>query len=163
MGGEPITKAYVNHPRYGNQPIPSEYSFSEEEIEKGYWRYSNLRYFATTAIPADTSKQNFAVYPRSIYVDIEEQCEVCDRLFLFFALEQKHWFEDLQFYIDAHCTRCIDCRQQDQEIRSMQKRYQELVEKVKRTERETKQLKAIALELYQQGYIRDVNKLNNIG
>ena len=153
----------MNHPRYGNQPVPSRYSFTDSEIEAGHWRYSSLKYFAQTAIPANISKQRFAVYSRSIYVDIEEICEVCGRRFLFFALEQKWWFEELQFWVDAHCTRCIDCRRAEREIRVMQKRYQVLVEQDELTEHESKELKAIALELYQQGYIRDVAKIDRIG
>ncbi|WP_040554686.1 zinc-ribbon domain-containing protein [Rheinheimera sp. A13L] len=157
-----MTTPYVNHPRYGNLPIPSEFSFTADEIEKGHWRYSTLRYLSNTAIPADTSKQYFAIYPRSIYVDIEEQCELCGRLFLFYALEQKYWFEKLQFWIDAHCTRCITCRQKNQNVRKMQKCYQELMKKVIKTERETTQLKAVTLELYQLGYIKDTGKINHM-
>ena len=45
----------------------------------------------------------------------------------------------------------------------MQKRYQVLVEQDELTEHESKELKAIALELYQQGYIRDVAMIDRIG
>ena len=69
-------------------------------------------------------------------------------------------FETLGFWIDSHCTRCMDCRLDDREIRRMQKRYQELVNKDGRTADETKELKQFALELYMRGYIKDKN--NNI-
>jgi len=45
-------------------------------IDSAHWHYSSLKYFPETAIFADTSKQNFAIYPRKIYVDIEEMCEI---------------------------------------------------------------------------------------
>ncbi len=126
MGKNTNTKNFVKHSRYGNTPIPSDYKYTKEEIDKAHWRYSSLKYFQETAIPADTTKQKYNLYPRKIYVDIEEQCEVCKRPFIFFAKEQKYWFENLGFWIDAHCTKCIDCRKKDQEIRTYQKIYQTL-------------------------------------
>ncbi len=163
MGKNTHTKNFVGHPRYGNVPLPSGNTFTKESIERGHWRYSHVKYFIESAIPADIRKQNYAVFPRSIYVDIEEQCAVCKRPFIFFAEEQKYWFEELKFWVDAHCTRCVDCRKKDQEIQSMQCLYQELLEKQERTAAETIKLKNIALELYQLGYIKDENKINSIG
>ena len=87
------------------------------------------------------TKQSFSIYPRSLYVDIEENCEVSKRPFLFFAKEQKYWFETLGFWIDAHCTRCVDCREQDHEIKAMQREYQSLVSKSTRSEAENRRLK----------------------
>ena len=162
MGNNTNTKSYVMHPRYGDRPIVSEFNIKEYDIEVAHWRLSSVNFFPETAIPANIEKQNYAIFPRRIYVDIEEQCEVCKRPFLFFALEQKYWFETLGFWIDSHCTRCMDCRLNDREIRSMQKRYQELVNKDGRTVDETKELKQFALELYMRGYIKDKNKIDKI-
>jgi hypothetical protein len=162
MGNNAKTRNFVNHPRYGNSPIPSKYKFTREQIERGHWRYSSVKYFPETAIPANIEKQNYAVFPRSIYVDIEDQCEACKRPFIFFAEEQKYWFEELGFWIDAHCNRCIDCRKKDQELRYLQVTYQELVEKPDRSPKETRKLRNIALELYQLGFIKDVGKVNKI-
>ncbi len=162
MGNNTNTKSYVMHPRYGDKPIASDFSFSKEEIKRAHWRYSSVKFFEKTAIPANIEKQEVADFPRKIYVDIEEQCDVCKRPFLFFALEQQYWFETLGFWIDSHCTRCMDCRLDDREIRRMQKRYQELVNKDGRTADETKELKQFALELYMRGYIKDKNKIDQI-
>ena len=150
------------HPRYGDKPVKSDFNFSREEIERAHWRYSSLRFFPESAIPADISKQNFSMFPRKLYIDIEQQCELCKRRFLFFALEQKYWFEELGLYVDAHCTLCIDCRIKDREIRNMQKLYQELVNKENRSVEETKKLRQAALELYQIGCIKDKNKIDQI-
>ncbi len=117
----------MDHPRFGNKPIPSGFKYSRDKLDSAHWRYSTLTYFPETAIPADIEKQSFSIYPRSLYVDIEENCEVCKRPFKFFAKEQKYWFETLGFRIDAHCTRCVDCREQDHEIKAMQREYQSLV------------------------------------
>lgn len=162
MGNNTNTKRYVMHPRYGDRPIESEFKFTKDEIERAFWRYSSVKYFSNTAIPADISKQNYAVFPRKIYVDIEEHCEKCKRPFLFFALEQRHWFETLGFWIDAHCTRCVDCRRSDNEIKKMQRTYNSLIQKEGRTAAETAELKQCALELYMRGYIKDKGKIDNI-
>ncbi len=122
-------KEYVDHPRYGAKPIDSGISINKAQIEIGRWRYSTLKYFPQTAIPADIEKQNYSIFPRSFYVDIEEQCEVCSRHFIFFALEQKYWFEELGFWVDSHCTRCIECRKKDQELKQLHLKYQKLVTK----------------------------------
>lgn len=152
-------KLYVDHPRYGSSPIPSEQKISDEDLKWAHWRYQGLKYFSETAIHANIEKQNYAIYPRRVYVDIEEHCEKCGRPFLFFAKEQKHWFEELGFWIDAHCTRCIECRKKDQEIKLLQKRYQTLVDKENRSSEESRDLKAVAMELFQLGFIKDVKKI----
>ncbi|WP_062270024.1 zinc-ribbon domain containing protein [Endozoicomonas arenosclerae] len=152
-------RSYVKHPRYGSEPIPSNNQIPVHAIICGHWSYDNVRFFPETAIVADTSKQNYAIYPRTIYVDIEERCRTCHRYFIFFAREQRFWFEELGFWVDAQCTQCIECRKKEQEIRWMQKRYQQLTEKTDRKKSESRELKQIAMELFQLGYIRDENKL----
>lgn len=152
-------KRYVNHPRYGDYPVPSNEKISEEELNWAHWRYKHVKCFFKTAIRADTEKQHYCMFPRKVYVDIEEICRNCGRPFIFFAKEQKHWFEELGFWIDAHCTKCIDCRKKEQEIKLLQKRYQALVVKQNRSPSESKDLKAVAMELFQMGFIKDVSKI----
>ena len=160
MGNNTNTRQFVKHPRYGSETIPSDFHYSLDDIESSHWRYASLKLFPESAIPADISRQKYAVYPRSIYVDLEEQCEVCKRPFIFFALEQKFWFETLGFWVDAHCTRCIDCRKKDQNVRRLQNTYAELRVKANLNREETKLLKNTALELLQLGYITDKAKID---
>lgn len=160
-GTEP-KRDYVRHPRFGNKPIVSEFSFSQEDIEQAHWSYAGKQYFPYTAIPADIEKQNYSVLPRSIYVDIEVCCEGCNRLFIFFAKEQKYWFETLNFYVDADCRRCSDCRIKVREIKSLQMKYESLQKISIRTTEEATELKQVALELYQLGYIKNVSKIDQI-
>ncbi|EIC19410.1 zinc-ribbon domain containing protein [Thiorhodovibrio frisius] len=155
-------RLYVDHPRFGNEPILSGYQYSKEEIERAHWRYSSLEYFPETAIPANMDRQEYSIYPRSLYVDIVEHCEECHRAFIFFAKEQQYWFETLGFWIDAHCTRCCDCRRKDHEIKGMQRKYEALVSNSDRSEAESRELKQVALELYQLGYIHNIEKINRI-
>jgi hypothetical protein len=156
-------REYVNHPRYGNQPMHSDFSASIEEIMAAHWSYDERSIFPDSAIKADINKQNYSVFPRTIYVDIEKQCVQCNRWFIFFAEEQKYWYETLEFYIDADCIKCIDCRKKEQSIKHMMLEYEKLVISKNRSHGETKKLKNIALELYQLGYIRDRNKIDKIG
>lgn len=146
---------YVNHPKYGNVPLASDEEHSLEEITNAHWRYSSLQFFPQTAIKADTSLQNFRMCPRRIYVDIEETCTVCSRLFIFFAREQQYWFEHLKFYVDSHCRECFECRQVSKRTKSMQARYQRLRETADRTPVQDAELEDIALVLYQLGIIKD--------
>lgn len=155
-------RTYAKHPRFGDAPIPSKYNYSIEDIEKSHWRYSGLHYFKDTAIPANIEKQNYSIYPRSLYVDIAERCVACSRRFIFFAEEQKYWFETLDFYVDAHCTKCFDCRLKANEVKALLARYQALVNKQDRNTVESKELKQIALEVYQLGHITDLSKVNSI-
>ncbi|MGI0118297.1 zinc-ribbon domain containing protein [Zooshikella sp. RANM57] len=155
-------REYVTHPRYGDKPIYSGATFPVEKILRAHWQYKADSIFPETAIEADISKQNYSTYPICIYVDIEKKCVQCQRWFIFYAQEQKYWLEYLGFYVDADCTKCIDCRKKEQSIKFLIHEYEVLVKKSNRTEPETSKLKNIALELFQLGYIKNQNKLNGI-
>ncbi len=153
---------YVNHPIYGSQPISSENSYTKQEIEDAHWRYKSVRYFPETAIPAAIEKQYDSLYPRQLYVDIEEQCVDCHKLFIFFAKEQQYWFEELKFWIDAHAIKCFGCRKRTRAINRLQIYYANLIIKEHRTPTETQLLKSSAQQLFDLGVFNKVNKLNVI-
>lgn len=155
-------KAYVKHPRYGDKPISTGANFPVSEIVRAHWQYNEESIFPDTAILADTSVQNYSMYPIEIYVDIEKQCRDCGRWFIFFAQEQKYWFEVLRFYVDADCVKCIECRKKEQNIKNMMREYELLSKNKNRSNKETSKLKNIALELFQLGYIKDRNKVDHI-
>jgi hypothetical protein len=155
-------REYVKHPRYGNHPMRSGFSASIEEILDAHWSYDKRSIFPDSAIKADIKKQNYSVLPRTIYVDIEKQCIQCNRWFIFYAQEQKYWYEILGFYVDADCLKCVDCRKKEHSIKQMMLDYETLTKKENRTEKETRDLKRIALELFQVGYIRDKNKIDKL-
>ncbi|MGH1541328.1 MAG: zinc-ribbon domain containing protein [Arenicella sp.] len=151
---------YVDHPRFGKQPIYSGARYTEDEIRSAHWRYRDESFFPETAIRADTTKQNISMSAITIYVDIEKQCRDCNRWFLFFAQEQKFWFEELQFYVDVTCVKCIECRKKEQSIKHRMHQYEALVKNENRTAKETLELKQLALELFQLGYIKNKHKLD---
>lgn len=155
-------KEYVKHPRYGDKPKYSGYKYTVDEILQSHWHYDKETIFPETAIPADVNKQNYSIYPCNIYVDIEKQCRQCQRWFIFYAQEQKYWYEELGFAIDADCVKCIDCRKKEQTVKQMMLNYEKLVKNKNRTSDETRKLKNIALELLQLGYIKNKHKLDKI-
>ena len=153
---------YVNHPRYGREPILSGNSYTKQEIENAFWWYKSVRYFPETAIPAVIEKQCDSLYPRQLYVDIEEQCVDCHRAFIFFAKEQQYWFEELKFWIDAHAIKCFECRKKTRAINRLQITYANLIIKEHITFEETQLLKSSAQQLFESGVIKKINKVNAI-
>lgn len=86
------------------------YSYPDDVVLDAFWEYNHVKFYTKSAIPANIVKQTLGTFPRRLYVDIEYQCQECRRWFLFFALEQKYWYEELGFYIDSHPTLCMECR-----------------------------------------------------
>ena len=107
----------VRHPRYGALPIQSGSQVDLETLRDSYWGYRTEKIYPESAIRADTSRQNYAVFPRQYYVDIQKHCRECRRPFIFFAKEQQHWYEVLGFYIDSDCVRCSECRKDDRKLK----------------------------------------------
>jgi hypothetical protein len=132
-------KTYVNHPRFGDTPCNSGIKVSLSDILAAHWSLEGKSTFPETAIPADTSKQNYSVFPRTFYVDIEKQCRQCRRWFLFYALEQRFWYETLGFYVDADCVRCPDCRKDAQRLKQQMLGYQHLLVMPQRSAAQTRE------------------------
>ena len=81
----------------------------------------------STAVKADTSRQNYSVCPREWYIDAKFLCNDCDTNFIWSALEQKVWFEDYQFWVDSHPTLCKECRKEKRELKKIRQEYDSLV------------------------------------
>ncbi len=65
------------------------------------------------AVRGDVSKQHFCRYHNSgkaFYVDEARTCVQCGEDFVFYAQEQKYWYETLAFHLDSQCIRCLACR-----------------------------------------------------
>lgn len=120
------TAEFVPHPRYGATPVRSGFTIRDSELRRGYWRLSRDELFPETALPADTSKQNYAVFPRAYYVDVARTCRSCTRRFIFFAREQRYWFETLRFFVDADCVLCPECRRTAHSLKRRLRRYADL-------------------------------------
>jgi hypothetical protein len=100
-----------------------------------------------TAVAADLTRQTPATIPVTHYYDLERTCRDCGRLFLFFAVEQKHWYEELGFPLEAECVRCHPCRKQEQEIKARHERYQELMHREQLAPEQEAELALLRLDL----------------
>ncbi|MCJ7830327.1 MAG: zinc-ribbon domain-containing protein [Desulfobacterales bacterium] len=155
---------FVDHTRYGDQPILSRENFSMEEVRASFWGYSRIHYiqqiiFPETAIRADVMKQNAGCSPRRLYVDIARPCRSCGRWFIFYALEQKFWYEILGFFVDSDCLHCQECRHVEHELKNGIDRYGLLLSKDAKTDAEWQELSDLADFLHAQGYIKKAETL----
>ena len=48
-------------------------------------------------------------------------------MFIFFADEQRYWYEELQFPVDADCVRCHPCRHGKQGLDATRRSYETLL------------------------------------
>ncbi len=106
------------------------------QYESIYWQTLAIRRFSAytsgtkripgTAIVADPSKQTRATVPVTHYFDLERSCRDCKRHFIFFAEEQKYWYEELGFGLESDCVRCTECRKKQQGIAWLKERYESL-------------------------------------
>ena len=140
---------FVEHPRYGRSP---KITGLNPEIDYGagitiHWHSPKECRIPNTAIPADIKRQIPGIFPISHYYDVIRQCRDCRRSFIFFAEEQKYWYEDLGYYIGANCVRCVPCRKLKQVISRHRKRYEELFHKLERTGEETMEMAECCLSL----------------
>jgi hypothetical protein len=133
MGREDEYADFVPHPRYGRKPRltglnPTTKYNNEpgEPLVKLHWHTGKESRIPNTAVEADIAKQNFTTFPVTHYFDARRTCHGCKRPFIFFAEEQRHWYEDLGFPIDADCVRCVPCRKAEQGIAHKRQRYEEL-------------------------------------
>jgi hypothetical protein len=153
IADEPPATGYVDHvphPRYGKGPRFTGSDPNPEDPEVHLHRNTGIYSKAVqahidgflgdlkahlpkrgqpipgTALAADLQRQSFCVVPVSHYYDIDCECRDCRRPFIFFAEEQKHWYEDLKFPLDADCVRCVECRKNLRTIERHRRRYEEL-------------------------------------
>ena len=154
---------FVPHPRYGSTPTRSGVrGFTGQEIADSHWQYDVATLYPESVLVADTSRQNYSMYPRPFYVDMRRTCRSCSRPFIFFAAEQKHWFEVLQFYVDADCVHCPECRQQRIAAKREFQRYTALVSIEKPSVAELKLLVNLTVSLLAQGVLKNRTRLGQL-
>lgn len=129
-------------------------------------RYENPKPGKENTIPGDITKQNAtdAVYGfYDSYTDQLLTCRKCNRKFYFFAAEQKYWYENLGFWVDARCVNCFECRLATHKVKKLQKEY-ELLQKLKSPSLlEVKRYRIVAKTLIKIGCMKDSLKINKLG
>lgn len=113
-----------------------------------------LRRIAGTAILANPSKQNRPTVPVTHYYDIECVCRNCRRQFIFFAEEQKHWYEELGFRLEVDCVLCPPCRKREQSLAAKRATYERLLKSKTRDWRKNLQMVNYAVTLVEAGVFK---------
>jgi hypothetical protein len=133
---------FVEHPRYGKEPRFTGLDVADSPDGRVYchWHSPPGVRVLNTAVVADVSRQGKATLHVTHYFDAKRVCRKCGRPFLFFAEEQKHWYEELMFPLEADCLDCVPCRKDEQRLRAIRQKYDALLEKTARTEADTLEL-----------------------
>ncbi|MBL4770531.1 MAG: zinc-ribbon domain containing protein [Planctomycetes bacterium] len=128
---------YKDHPRFGYEPRvtglnPGKndagvYLHWHNDRAKDYPWSRTSKTIPNTAISANPKAQVTALFPVTHYFDLERICIDCEQHFLFFAMEQMYWYEQLHFPMDAECVRCAECRSSMRTLQQLRLRYEELV------------------------------------
>ena len=164
---------YVDHPRWGrsprisgdnpdsqragvhlhwiNGPLVRSPQAPDPSLRGHYWVEDGSRTVENTAIRADLTKQSAATVPVTHYFDLDKQCLDCGRRFLFFAEEQRYWYEELGLPLEANCVRCLPCRKEARQWKQLRHRYQELVSRDCLSSAETLEVIEAYLSLVEQG------------
>jgi hypothetical protein len=133
---------FVEHPRYGKRP-----RFTGLDVVNApdgtvycHWHSPTGVRVPATAVVAHVARQRQATLPVTHYFDAKRSCRKCGRPFLFFAEEQKYWYEELQFPLEADCLECAPCRKDEQQLRVIRQKYDALLAETARTESDTLEL-----------------------
>ena len=149
----------VPHPRFAPRADHARIPIAEAEIRRGFWRLRRAVIFPESVIVANVMRQHYAIYPRRYYVDVLENCRECGLPFLFFAREQKFWYEELGFHVEACATLCSACRQRAHARRALLARYAEAVREAKPSGEALLSLVDIVAGLAEAGVLKRVERL----
>lgn len=131
---------YQKHPRYGRGPRISGLNPSDQPWDDRvflHWHSGEGVRIPNTAIVADMVKQRPATMPVTHYFDSRRVCRKCGAHFIFFAEEQRYWYEELQFPLEADMVQCSNCRKQERKLREARQEYEQLITRERRGEAET--------------------------
>ena len=148
---------FVAHPRYGRRPRLTGLDPIPDPLGRVYlhWHSPAGIRIPYTAIAADLSRQPRATIPVTHYFDAKRECRDCQRPFLFFAEEQKYWYEELGFALESDCVRCIECRQAQRGLEQKRERYAELLHVRDRTLEQDLELADCCLALVEARVFRE--------
>lgn len=104
-----------------------------------------------TAIEADLSRQTpWTLRPVTHYYDLDKVCKDCGRRFIFFAEEQKRWYEELRLPLETSAVRCPPCRKRQRHIARKRERYEQLIHLPGRSAEETLEMADCCLTLIEE-------------
>lgn len=133
---------FVEHPRYGKRPrfTGLDVTDSLDGTVHCHWHSPVGVRVPGTGVVANVARQRPATLQVTHYFDAKRVCRKCGGSFLFFAEEQKYWYEDLGFPLEADCLECVACRNDEQRLRLIRQKYEALLRETARTENDTLEL-----------------------
>lgn len=170
---------YVEHPRYGQgprvtglNPSPSDPNvhlhWNTTSLAEKYCRFGGevafsieiawytpteprLARIPNTAIEADPKELVHVFHAVTHYFDLERVCADCEKPFIFFAEQQKCWYEVLKLRFEVDCIRCHSCRKKKRDRARLLKRYESLIHSEHKSEVELLELASCCVQLVEQG------------
>lgn len=111
----------IHHRLYGEIPLVERRS---EYNGKVYVRMTpDLTYqppMPKGAVRGNPLAQHFCCdFPKYFYLDEQRTCVQCGRSFVFYAKEQRFWYEVLHFNFGSTAIRCLDCRKRQRTEHSL--------------------------------------------
>lgn len=147
---------YVDHPRFGRRPrLTGLNPQTDLTTGKPFLHWNASARIPHTAIEADLTRQSRATVAVTHYYDVKRTCRECGRPFIFFAEEQKHWYEELGLPLEADCVRCVPCRKRQHGIAAKRERYEELFHVPARTADQHLEMAECCLSLIEAGVFTD--------
>jgi hypothetical protein len=150
----PVTE-YVPHPRYGSAP-----RFTSRKVVDCHSEWAEAKrvpFIPGTAVKATPSRQRSMSWNGHhevhFYVDEVRKCRTCRREYLFFADEQRFWYDILSIPMEVHPVRCARCRKADRQAKRMPREYRELLAmpETSRTAKQHLRLAALGIALRDAG------------
>lgn len=139
---------FVERMRASFEDIPG---FDFDEWLDRLERINRTSRIPNTAIVADLDKQTPATFAVTHYYDIDLECCDCKRRFIFFAEEQKYWYEELGFNLASECVRCVECRKIRQRAPRPLVTYELLYHVQDRDEEQNLEMAEACLKLIEEG------------
>ncbi|MDX2199271.1 MAG: zinc-ribbon domain containing protein [Phycisphaerae bacterium] len=136
------------HPVYG--PAPHRTGEQLPEIVRVGARYDAI-VFPQSATPVGVQSRPARFWRSSWYVDELRQCSQCETLYIFFAAEQRYWYEELGISVDEKPFDCYPCRFIRHEVNERVERWAKLAAGPDLTKDELRNCARQAIEMISAG------------
>ena len=93
-----------------------------------YLFHRSVRIDYASAVRANPDVQYCSICPRYWYVDVVFRCDRCGDEFDFTVAEQRVWYEEYRFWIDALPRHCLACRRELRELKTARREYDRWIE-----------------------------------
>ena len=156
----------VAHPRAREMAQASPHQRPAMSVDEMRARVSQLRNASIVPGSAVLARaghpETGGYFDRAVYADVVRQCAACARPFMFYANEQRYWFETLLMPADVECKHCVPCRRQARRVKAAHARYQAAVHAPRLDAKDMKTFVDDALLLFEVGAVRNPSRLGAI-